>query len=1561
MSFTSWLKSMKAKLLGTRRNKPRAAPRTIRKAQLNAELLENRLVPTAVIEDFAYGAAATSLNGLGTGSGFAGNWSGSTSFQYSPTSLSFSDLSTVGGSVSVPANVAQSIERPLAAVLPSSSPFWGSYLFRINAAASDNSWTVGVLLGQSNDSDVVATYDAEAHSYSQPTAGARVEDANANTALPGSPLTTGTTYLYLFKANSGDLAQAMTTWVLTAAQYDTFKVGGITEAELNAASLGTGANQVVDRGVVNATGRTLDPASYLRLFAYFDPGMTIDRIRLSDVGLNQAINEVSISSVSPHSAVINSGQFTLNVNGTNYQTDSSVNWNGVPLTTTFVSSTQLTAVVPAADLAVPYGSANITVVNPTTSAGTSNPAVFYLDAPGATAPTLTAPTSASIAFGSATLGGTVAADNGSIIQKRGVLYAPTATNSNPTLGGAGVIEVDDAAASLGTFTENVSLNPNTGYSFVAFATNDIGTAYTSPVSTFSTPAPAGAAWTLSAGSYGNIAGYTFAETFSTSVPLSISALGIWDGTTVGLAGSHPVGLWNTAGTLLTSTTVLPGDTLLNGFRYHNLTTPYSLSPGTYVVGAFYGTSDEFSQPATTFSTLPGVTYLGVNLTYNPAGLTFPGATTNGGEYYFGADFLVAPANQPPMMTTQPTTQTVDALSTVSFTAAASGTPTPTVQWYVSTNNGVTFNPISGATSTTLSFTATGDMTGNQYEAIFTNAAGTITSSVATLTVHKLNATVTVNGYSGTFDAAAHGATGAATGLGGVNLGAGLNLGASFTNAPGGTAFWIFSGGVNYNDQSGMAAIVIDKATLAVNPQLQSVGAITINGYSGMYDGASHGATGSVVGVNGDLSAAGSTLDLGASFTNYPGGTAHWVFTGGTNYNNQDGYVGITITKADALVTVNGYSHAYDGGSHGATLGSITGVHAGGAAVGATWSSTDTFTNYPGGTAHWHLAGGTNYNDQDGTAAVTITKADALVTATGFSGSYDALPHGIVSHTVSGVSADPSAAGTTWSSTDTFTDYPGGTAHWHLAGGTNYNDQDGTAAVTITKANQTITWSNPAAINYGTALSGTQLNATVAGVTGGSAPGALTYTPPAGTVLLAGTQTLTVCAAATTNYNAALRSVSLVVNTYVSSGFLQPISLNRAFKQGSTVPIKWQLHDASGNMVTSLAAIMSLSVTGPGGTATLYSGNNSSSGATDLRNDGSQYVYNWQTKGCALRSYTITAALADGTHVTQTIMLSTSGAAAGLVIDGVTGTTAVGALLAGDMTVYVDNANGAFTAAELARIQDAVAGIEALVAPHGANLVQVDASVGTDANIVIDSHSTSVIGGAADGVLGVTQSTGEITLLQGWNWYAGSNSAGVGSGQYDFQTVVVHELGHSLGLGHSANAGSVMAPELGTGTARRTMAFADLAIAEEDGGEGAGLHAEPLLARGFYQSEAAFEQHLGQPNPANDANLLAVPTASVSKTSLPNQPARASMVIDLSGIPTTPLAYGSNRAQSLRCDTVAGGTQDALVGGAGDDLRIGAEGRDVLLGGFRSEQTSAPGDDAAAHADGLSSGLAEWTW
>ena len=77
-----------------------------------------------------------------------------------------------------------------------------------------------------------------------------------------------------------------------------------------------------------------------------------------------------------------------------------------------------------------------------------------------------------------------------------------------------------------------------------------------------------------------------------------------------------------------------------------------------------------------------------------------------------------------------------------------------------------------------------------------------------------------------------------------------------------------------------------------------------------------------------------------------------------------------------------------------------------------------------------------------------------------------------------------------------------------------------------KVAPTITWSNPVAITWGTALSGTQLNATA------NVPGTFVYTPPAGTVLEVGTnQTLSTAFVPTdtNHYTSANKSVLITVN------------------------------------------------------------------------------------------------------------------------------------------------------------------------------------------------------------------------------------------------------------------------------------------------------------------------------------------------------------------------------------------------------------------------------------------------
>jgi hypothetical protein len=96
---------------------------------------------------------------------------------------------------------------------------------------------------------------------------------------------------------------------------------------------------------------------------------------------------------------------------------------------------------------------------------------------------------------------------------------------------------------------------------------------------------------------------------------------------------------------------------------------------------------------------------------------------------------------------------------------------------------------------------------------------------------------------------------------------------------------------------------------------------------------------------------------------------------------------------------------------------------------------------------------------------------------------------------------------------------------------------------------------------------------------------------------------------------------------------------------------------------------------------------------------------------------------------------------------------------------------------------------------------------------------------AQGVLGCTTDADQVTMIQGWSWYAGADPTQVGAGQYDFETAVVHELGHVLGLGHSSASTSVMYASLATSTANRVLTTADLNVPDSDSGPCA-LHAAP---------------------------------------------------------------------------------------------------------------------------------------
>lgn len=85
----------------------------------------------------------------------------------------------------------------------------------------------------------------------------------------------------------------------------------------------------------------------------------------------------SVYSLSPWGVAAGGPAFTLALSGSNFVVDSVVRWNGSDRPTTFVNSNELTAQIPASDIAA-TGTASITVFNPEPGSGNSDTSAFTI-------------------------------------------------------------------------------------------------------------------------------------------------------------------------------------------------------------------------------------------------------------------------------------------------------------------------------------------------------------------------------------------------------------------------------------------------------------------------------------------------------------------------------------------------------------------------------------------------------------------------------------------------------------------------------------------------------------------------------------------------------------------------------------------------------------------------------------------------------------------------------------------------------------------------------------------------------------------------------------------------------------------------------------------------------------------------------------------------------------------------------------------------------------------------------------------------------------------------------
>ena len=290
----------------------------------------------------------------------------------------------------------------------------------------------------------------------------------------------------------------------------------------------------------------------------------------------------------------------------------------------------------------------------------------------------------------------------------------------------------------------------------------------------------------------------------------------------------------------------------------------------------------------------------------------------------------------------------------------------------------------------------------------------VSSATGTLTVQQANAVISVSGNSGTYDGTAHAATGTANGVetSELLLAYSADGGQTFSSAApvnAGTyeVYYTFTGDTNYNaintETDSGQAVVLAKANAV----------ISVSGYSVTYDGNSHTASGTALGINGAVLGG---LDLsGTAYTNagtYANET--WTFSN-PNYNSDSGIVSDSIAKTNAVISISGNSGTYDGQGHAAT-GTASGVespnpgnliselHLAYSSDGGHTFSTAVPVNASTYEVYYSFDGDTNYNaittETDSGQTVTIGQAGSTVTLTLGSKfangtiNYDGQSHGV---------------------------------------------------------------------------------------------------------------------------------------------------------------------------------------------------------------------------------------------------------------------------------------------------------------------------------------------------------------------------------------------------------------------------------------------------------------------------------------------------------------------------------------------------------------------------------------
>jgi hypothetical protein len=212
--------------------------------------------------------------------------------------------------------------------------------------------------------------------------------------------------------------------------------------------------------------------------------------------------------------------------------------------------------------------------------------------------------------------------------------------------------------------------------------------------------------------------------------------------------------------------------------------------------------------------------------------------------------------------------------------------------------------------------------------------------------------------------------------------------------------------------------------------------------------------------------------------------------------------------------------------------------------------------------------------------------------------------------------------------------------------TDAHDNTGTGSFDVTVRDTTgPTLSLPSGITVtATAASGATatFTATAHDIVDGAV--AVTCTPASGSTFPPGT-TAVPCQSTDAHGNPAAGSFPVSVLFDVTGGLLPPVNpaaLNTV-KNGSTVPLKWQVPNPAGGYISSLSIVTGFSVSGLNCDSLSLTSDTvdfTTTGGTALRYDATanQYVQNWQTPKRAGTCWQVDVGLVGGQHLTARFRL-----------------------------------------------------------------------------------------------------------------------------------------------------------------------------------------------------------------------------------------------------------------------------------------------------------------------------------